>query len=157
MYLYLASNPRILYLVTSSHDERLGRPSRALVFRPGDGPSKTIVEFLPTDQVDFSSLVRLTNRVVKGCIGLIAVENGRLVSRKQRAMLMLRRDPARRVSGLGYQRHGYREHQAIGHSSRICSAHTRSLVLQPDLTDMGRSLRCCCRPEFGSRLHGGQL
>ena len=82
MYLYLASNPRVLYLVTSSHDERLGRPSRALVFRPGDGPSKAIVEFLHKDQIDFSSLVRLTNRVVQGCMGLISVENGQFVPLK---------------------------------------------------------------------------
>ncbi|KAF8204786.1 inositol polyphosphate phosphatase [Pholiota molesta] len=75
MYLYLSSNPRALYLVTSTHDERQGRPSRALVFRPGEGPAKSIVEFLPKDQVDLASLVRLTNRVVKGCLGLIAVEN----------------------------------------------------------------------------------
>ena len=88
MYLYLASNPRVLYLVTSSHDERLGRPSRALVFRPGDGPSKAIVEFLHKDQIDFSSLVRLTNRVVKGCMGLISVENGQFVPLKYSNMLL---------------------------------------------------------------------
>ncbi|KAF8165492.1 inositol polyphosphate phosphatase [Crassisporium funariophilum] len=75
MYLYLASSPRALYLVTSSHDERLGRPRRALVFRAGEGQSKAIVEFLPKDQVDLSSCVRLTNRIVKGCLGLISVEN----------------------------------------------------------------------------------
>jgi hypothetical protein len=80
MYLYLSSNPRALYLVTSTHDERQGRPSRALVFRPGEGPAKAIVEFLSKDQVDLASLVRLTNRVVKGCLGLIAVENGALAS-----------------------------------------------------------------------------
>ncbi|KAF9478161.1 inositol polyphosphate phosphatase [Pholiota conissans] len=75
MYLYLSSSPRALYLVTSSHDERLGRPRRALVFRPGEGAAKAIVEFLPKDEVDLPSLVRLTSRVVKGCLGLIAVEN----------------------------------------------------------------------------------
>ncbi|KAF8969491.1 inositol polyphosphate phosphatase [Flammula alnicola] len=75
MYLYLGSNPRALYLVTSSHDERLGRPRRALVFRPGEGQAKAIVEFLPKDQVDLTSLAKLSNRVVKGCLGLISVEN----------------------------------------------------------------------------------
>uniref|UniRef100_A0A8H8CK11 phosphoinositide 5-phosphatase n=1 Tax=Psilocybe cubensis TaxID=181762 RepID=A0A8H8CK11_PSICU len=75
MYLYLAAAPRALYLVTSSHDERLGRPRRALVFRSaGEGQSKAIVEFLHKDQVDISNLVRLTARVVKGCLGLISVE-----------------------------------------------------------------------------------
>lgn len=99
MYLYLASNPRVLYLVTSSHDERLGRPSRALVFRPGDGPAKAIVEFLHKDQIDFSSLVRLTNRVVKGCMGLIAVENGRFVSLKSiSCLLTLHRANVRHIS-----------------------------------------------------------
>lgn len=76
MYLYLGNNPRTLYLVTSSHDERLGRPSRALVFRVGEGQSKAIVEFLHKDQVDLQNLVKLTTRVVKGCLGLISVENG---------------------------------------------------------------------------------
>ncbi|PPQ77402.1 hypothetical protein CVT25_010984 [Psilocybe cyanescens] len=75
MYLYLGTNPRALYLVTSSHDERLGRPRRALVFRSGEGQSKAIVEFLHKDQVDIPNLVRLTARVVKGCLGLILVEN----------------------------------------------------------------------------------
>ncbi|KAF9534756.1 inositol polyphosphate phosphatase [Crepidotus variabilis] len=75
MYLYLRSNPRALYLITSSQDERLGRPSRALVFREGDGPAKAIVEFLPKDQVDLKNLVKLNNRIVKGCLGLISVDN----------------------------------------------------------------------------------
>lgn len=77
MHLYLGTNPRALYLVTSSHDQRLGRPRRALVFRAA--PSTTaqvIVEFLHKDGVDFSNLTRLTTRIVKGCLGLIAVENG---------------------------------------------------------------------------------
>lgn len=75
MYLYLASNPRVLYLATSHHDEKLGRPDRVLVFRAGENPSQAVVEFLPASQVDLTSLVRLTNRVVKGCLGLISVEN----------------------------------------------------------------------------------
>jgi hypothetical protein len=76
MYLYLGNNPRSLYLVTSSHDERLGRPKRALVFRLGEGQAKAIVEFLHHDQINTSDFVKLTSRVVKGCIGLISVDNG---------------------------------------------------------------------------------
>ena len=79
MRLYLGTSPRALYLVTSSQDERLGRPARALVFRagPGDGKSdQAVVELMPKDQVDFSNVVRLTTRGVKGCLGLISIENG---------------------------------------------------------------------------------
>ncbi|KAF4619399.1 hypothetical protein D9613_005124 [Agrocybe pediades] len=75
MYLYLGTSPRALYLITSSHDERLGRPRRALVFRAGEEQSRAIVEFLQKDQVDIHNLVRLTSRVVKGCLGLISVDN----------------------------------------------------------------------------------
>ena len=76
MYLYLGNNPRSLYLVTSTHDERHGCPRKALVFRAGEGQSKAIVEFLPKDQVNLSKCVKLTNRIVKGCLGLISVDNG---------------------------------------------------------------------------------
>ncbi|KAF9006532.1 DNase I-like protein [Cyathus striatus] len=69
------SGPRTLYLITSHHDEKLDRPSRALVFRAGQHPSQAVVEFVPKDEVDIGSLVRLTNRVVKGCLGLISVDN----------------------------------------------------------------------------------
>ncbi|KAF8897747.1 inositol polyphosphate phosphatase [Infundibulicybe gibba] len=75
MHLYLANNPRVLYLITSSRDEDTGRPRRALVFRPGDGTSQARVEFLPKDDVDLANLVRLTSRIVKGCLGLIGVDN----------------------------------------------------------------------------------
>ncbi|KAK1231829.1 Inositol-1,4,5-trisphosphate 5-phosphatase 1 [Marasmius sp. AFHP31] len=76
MYLHLANSPRALYLVTSSQDERSGRPSRVLVFRADErNPSQAIVEFLPKDEVDLSNTIRLTNGTVKGCLGLIAVEN----------------------------------------------------------------------------------
>ena len=78
MYLYLGSNPRALYLITDSQDERLGRPHRALVFRAGEGPAKAIVEFLPKDQVNIYNLMKLTNRIIKGCLGLISVDNGAL-------------------------------------------------------------------------------
>lgn len=76
MYLYLGNNPRVLYLITSSHDERLGRPRRALVFRAGDISSQAVVEFLPKEEIDLANVVRLTSRVVKGCLGLISIENG---------------------------------------------------------------------------------
>ncbi|KAJ8515324.1 hypothetical protein ONZ45_g7241 [Pleurotus djamor] len=76
MYLYLGANPRALYLATSAQDEKLGRPHRALVFRHNEvNPSQAIVEFLPKKNIEFSSLVRLTNRVIKGCLGLISIEN----------------------------------------------------------------------------------
>ena len=80
MYLYLGNNPRSLYLVTNSHEERRGCPRRALVFRAGEGQSKAIVEFLREDQVDLSTCTKLTNRIVKGCLGLILVDNGRPIN-----------------------------------------------------------------------------
>jgi synaptojanin len=77
MHLYLGNNPRVLYLVTGSHDERLGRPSRALVFRASEtNPSQAVVEFLPKDEVDLNNIVRLTSNAVNGCLGLISVDNG---------------------------------------------------------------------------------
>ncbi|KAG2154990.1 phosphoinositide polyphosphatase [Suillus bovinus] len=76
MHLYLSHNPRTLYLVTGSHEERKGRPQRALVFRAAEAnPAQVIVEFLPKDEVNLTSAVRLTSRVIKGCLGLISVEN----------------------------------------------------------------------------------
>lgn len=78
MHLYLGNHPRVLYLVTGSHDDRLGRPQRALVFRAGENASQAVVEFLPRDQVSLINAVLLTSRVVKGCLGLISVDNGML-------------------------------------------------------------------------------
>ncbi|KAK2466082.1 hypothetical protein APHAL10511_001724 [Amanita phalloides] len=75
MYLYLSSNPRALYLATSQHDEKLGRPERVLKFRAGENPAQAVVEFVPKREVDLNSLIRLTNRVVKGCLGLVSVDN----------------------------------------------------------------------------------
>ncbi|PPR04035.1 hypothetical protein CVT24_010610 [Panaeolus cyanescens] len=75
MYLYLKNHPRALYLVSGTHDDRLGRPRRALVFRATPGQSKAIVEFLHRDQIEFAGLVRLTSRIVKGCLGLISIDN----------------------------------------------------------------------------------
>lgn len=80
MYLYLGSNPRALYLVTTIHDERLGRPRRVLIFRQGRSPTQAVVEFLHKDQIDLLSLVKLTNRIVKGCLGLILIDNGAQLS-----------------------------------------------------------------------------
>ena len=79
MYLYLGDNPRTLYLATSQHDEKLGRPERVLVFRVApSNPSQAVVEFLHKDQVDLSSAALATNRVIKGCMGLINVSGGKL-------------------------------------------------------------------------------
>ncbi|KAF8238902.1 inositol polyphosphate phosphatase [Tricholoma matsutake] len=75
MYLYLGNNPRVLYLVTSSHDDKLGRPPRSLVFRAGNANSQAVVEFLRKDEIDLANVVRLTSRVVKGCLGLISIED----------------------------------------------------------------------------------
>ena len=77
MHLYLGDNPRTLYLSTSQHDEKLGRPQRVLVFRVAPtNPSQAVVEFLHKDQVDLSSAALATNRVIKGCMGLINVNGG---------------------------------------------------------------------------------
>ena len=77
MHLYLGENPRTIYLVTTSQEETDGCPKRALVFRAAEeNPDQAIVEFLPKDQVNLANSVRLTSRVVKGCLGLIHVADG---------------------------------------------------------------------------------
>lgn len=76
MYLYLRNTPRTLYLATSSHEERLGRPRRALAFSAGEVPAQAVVKFLPQDEIDFHNLVKVTNRIVKGCLGIISLETG---------------------------------------------------------------------------------
>ena len=76
MYLYLSNAPRTLYLITDHQDEKQGKPRRALVFRAAEGNSQAIVEFLRAEEVDMLSLVRLSSRIVKGCLGLISVEGG---------------------------------------------------------------------------------
>jgi synaptojanin len=78
MQLHLSSNPRALYLATDSYDERLGRPSKVLVFRAGSSKSQVVVEFLDRKQADINNMPRLTTRVVKGCLGFIAIDGGRL-------------------------------------------------------------------------------
>ncbi|KAG6335115.1 hypothetical protein ID866_3984 [Astraeus odoratus] len=76
MHLYLGQNPRTLYLITSAHEEKQGCPHRALIFRAAETASQVVVEFLPGDEVSLSNAVRMTTRIVKGCLGLISVENG---------------------------------------------------------------------------------
>ncbi|KIY47483.1 DNase I-like protein [Fistulina hepatica ATCC 64428] len=76
MYLYLGNGFRVLYLVTSPSEEKQGRPKRVLVFRAReDNPTQAIVEFLPKDEVDLSTAIRLTSRVIHGLLGLINIEN----------------------------------------------------------------------------------
>lgn len=79
MYLYLSESPtRTLCLVTSAEEEFQGRGSRALVFRAADDrPSQAIVEFLPKNEVDLSNAIKLSNRIVKGCLGLISIAGGK--------------------------------------------------------------------------------
>ncbi|KAK7695727.1 hypothetical protein QCA50_000363 [Cerrena zonata] len=75
MHLYLQQSPRTLYLVTSSRDDSLKRPRRALVFRAAESRSaQAVVEFLPKDQVNLAGAIKVTNRIIKGCLGLISVE-----------------------------------------------------------------------------------
>lgn len=62
-------------MVTTSEVEK---PKRALVFRAGASNTQAVVEFLPKDEVDLSNVVKLTQRGVKGCLGMISVENGQL-------------------------------------------------------------------------------
>lgn len=76
MHLYLAQNPRTLYLVTAASEAKQGCPYKALIFRAAETFSQVVVEFLPGDEVSLPNAVRVTNRVVKGCLGLITVENG---------------------------------------------------------------------------------
>lgn len=87
MHLYLGSNPRTLFLVTSSQEEAQGRPRRALIFRAAEretalnptttnAPQQAVVEFLPKDDVNLANVVRLTSRIVKGILGLISIDNG---------------------------------------------------------------------------------
>ena len=81
MHLYLGHDPRTLCLLTESREERLGYPHRALIFRAAEAnASQVVVEFLPGDQVNLTGTIRLTHRPVKGCLGLISVENGTYTS-----------------------------------------------------------------------------
>lgn len=85
MHLYLGENPRTLYVVTSSQEEQQGRSSRALVFRAAEAKtSQAVVEFLPKDEVDLSNAVKLSNRIIKGCLGLISIAGGTSCSKYRR-------------------------------------------------------------------------
>lgn len=76
MHLYLTETPRTLYLVTGSQDDKLGKPKRVLVFRAAENrPSQVVVEFLPRDEVNLTNAIKLTSRIVKGCLGLISVND----------------------------------------------------------------------------------
>jgi hypothetical protein len=74
MHLYLRESPRALILATSSEDERQGAPPRALLFmstHEGSHTAQTVVQFVLKSEVDFTGLLRLNSRPVKGCLGLI--------------------------------------------------------------------------------------
>lgn len=73
MQLYSTSHPRALVLTTSFHEERDGKPQKALVFR-ATSATQAVVEFLPKDQVNLLDAVLLVTRPVKGCLGLLSVE-----------------------------------------------------------------------------------
>jgi len=45
------------------------------VFRAGEANSQAVVEFLRKDEIDLANVIRLTSRVVKGCLGLISIED----------------------------------------------------------------------------------
>ena len=124
MYLYLASNPRVLYLATTHHDEKLGRPERVLVFKEGENPSQAVVEFVPKKEVDLNSLVRLTNRVVKGCLGLISVDNGVHHNILCSCWPNVFR-PLRCLSCSRHERNRSWQYQAICTFPRVCSQNTR--------------------------------
>lgn len=77
MHLVAGEGPRTLYLVTTTQEERSGRPPRVLQFRAAEhAVNQTIVEFLPKDAVDLSQTVRLTTKSVQGCLGLISIQSG---------------------------------------------------------------------------------
>lgn len=81
MHIYLRESPRALLLVTTPEDERLGSPSRGLIFKASENKSsgQVIVEFLPKSEIDLGDVARLTNRSVHGCLGLLNVANGKSV------------------------------------------------------------------------------
>ena len=111
MHLYLAEGPtRTLYLATSSQDELQGRPSRVLVFRAAEGrTSQAIVEFLPKSKVDLSNAINLSNRIIKGCLGLISIAGGmsdtRVDSYPPSCMSLCRDIPCRRYLCRGDWQH----------------------------------------------------
>ena len=54
------------------------------MFRAGEANSQAVVEFLRKDEIDLAKVIRLTSRVVKGCLGLISIEDGPLLSVRYR-------------------------------------------------------------------------
>lgn len=87
MFLYLRDDPRALVLVSTSDEERLlpGSSAKGLLFKSTSdtGPkgsstrhSQVVVEFLSTDEIDLDNVVRLTNRPIHGCLGLLNVGAG---------------------------------------------------------------------------------
>lgn len=134
MHLYLGHNPRTLYLVTGSHDERKGRPPRALVFRAAESTvAQVIVEFLPKDEVNLTGAVRLTSRIIKGCLGLISVENGVLIYMSRCQLTQY----SRYLPRGGFLCNGGRKHSPVRFSTRISGEDSRSLILLHHLPSMG--------------------
>jgi hypothetical protein len=78
MHLYLREDPRALILVALPNDERLGYSSRVLVFKPPETKTsgQAVVEFLHKNEIDLDDVVRLTNRSVHGCLGLLNIGSG---------------------------------------------------------------------------------
>ena len=143
MHLYLGENPRTIYLVTSSREETDGRPRRALVFRAAqENTGQAIVEFLPKDQVNLANSVRLTSRVVKGCLGLINVMDG-----ASRGYLLCSRvaseqqTPHRCLPCRHHFCYGGRKHQTDGGFPRVRRKDPRGQLLQLVIFRVGRSLR----------------
>jgi hypothetical protein len=136
MHLYLRENPRTLYIVTSSQEENSGRPRRALVFRAAeDNPYQAVVEFLPKDQVNLSNSIRLTSRVVKGCLGLICVTDGAPMTLF--ALVRLLKLADRSLPCRYYLRHGDWEHKTDGRLTGIHRQDPRSQLLLFDVFCMG--------------------
>ena len=120
MHLYLGIHPRVLYLATSSHDQRLGRPDRTLVFRAAPRNSvQAIVEFRPTNEVNLSNAILLTNRVVKGCLGLISIDNGKC-SAIVFAVKCSYKTCFRDLLGSRNIRYRGRKHSPVNLKARIC-------------------------------------
>lgn len=137
MHIYLSENPRTLYLVTSWQEEQQGRPGKALVFRAAEAKaSQAIVEFLPKDEIDLSNAVKLSNRIVKGCLGLISIADGTydLRSARYTANLVV---SCRHISLRRNFRDRRRKPTTLSSQSRVRSQDTRSRVLLLDFCHLG--------------------
>lgn len=134
MHLYLGHNPRSLYLVTGSHDDRKGRPPRALIFRAAErNAAQVIVEFLPKHEVNLTNAVRLTSRVIKGCLGLISVENGMTICMSMCQLIQY----FRYFPCGGFLCNGGGKYSPVRLSTRTCGENSRGLVLLHYLPRMG--------------------